>query len=68
VYWPENEIFQPHTHWGGEEIVVLAGRFVDEYGDYPQGSWIRNPHLSKHFPRVEEATLILVKVGHLSAD
>lgn len=65
VHWPENEIFQPHTHWGGEEIVVISGRFIDEHGEYPAGSWIRSPHMSQHFPRVEEETLILVKVGHL---
>ncbi|MBE9568689.1 MAG: cupin domain-containing protein [Proteobacteria bacterium] len=68
VWWPENEVFQPHTHWGGEEIVVIKGRFIDEHGEYPAGSWIRSPHLSKHFPRVEEETLILVKVGHLTGD
>ena len=65
VYWPANEVFQPHTHWGGEEIVVLQGRFIDEHGEYPAGSWIRSPHMSRHFPRVEEETLIFVKVGHL---
>lgn len=65
VFWPANEVFQPHVHWGGEEIVVLKGEFTDEYGRYPAGSWIRSPHLSEHFPRVEEETLILVKVGHL---
>lgn len=68
VFWPKNETFQPHTHWGGEEIVVISGRFIDEHGEYPAISWIRSPHLSKHFPRVEEETLILVKVGHLSDD
>jgi anti-sigma factor ChrR (cupin superfamily) len=66
VLWPENEVFQPHTHWGGEEILVIKGVFIDEYGEYPEGSWIRSPHMSKHFPRVEEETLILVKVGHLN--
>lgn len=65
VYWPENEIFQPHIHPGGEEILVLKGEFCDEYGKYPKHSWIRNPHLSKHHPFVEKETLILVKVGHL---
>jgi len=65
VWWPKDEVFQPHTHWGGEEIVVISGRFIDEYGEYPKGSWVRSPHMSKHFPRVEEETLILVKVGHL---
>lgn len=67
VFWPENEIFQPHTHFGGEEIVVISGRFIDEHGDYPAGSWIRSPHMSQHYPRVEEETLIYVKVGHLPA-
>jgi anti-sigma factor ChrR (cupin superfamily) len=67
VYWPENEKFQPHQHWGGEEILVIFGEFIDEYGRYPAGSWIRSPHLSKHNPRVEEETLILVKTGHLQS-
>ena len=67
VWWPENEIFQPHSHFGGEEIVVLQGKFIDEHGEYPAGSWIRSPHMSKHFPYVKEETLILVKVGHLNA-
>jgi len=66
VFWPQDEVFQTHTHWGGEEIVVIRGRFIDEHGDYPTGSWIRSPHKSTHFPRVEEETLILVKVGHLT--
>jgi len=65
VFWPKNEVFQAHTHWGGEEIVVIKGTFIDEFGSYPSGSWIRSPHMSKHFPHVEEETLILVKVGHL---
>ncbi len=66
VHWPKNEVFQAHTHWGGEEIVVISGKFIDEFGEDPAGSWIRSPHMSKHFPRVEEETLILVKVGHLN--
>lgn len=65
VYWPENEVFQQHSHFGGEEIVVLAGEFIDEHGGYPAGSWIRSPHMSVHFPYVKQATLILVKVGHV---
>ena len=65
VFWPANEVFQRHAHWGGEEVVVLKGEFIDEFGQYPEGSWIRSPHLSEHFPRVKEETLILVKVGHL---
>jgi len=65
VWWPENEVFQRHTHFGGEEVVVIKGMFLDEHGEYPTGSWVRSPHMSKHFPYVKEETLILVKVGHL---
>src|SRR5690554_7279298 len=65
VKWPANEIFQPHRHFGGEEIFVLSGEFCDEYGRYPEGTWIRSPHLSQHHPFVEQETVIWVKTGHL---
>jgi anti-sigma factor ChrR (cupin superfamily) len=65
VYWPPNEKFQQHRHPGGEEILVISGEFIDEHGRYPSGTWIRSPHLSEHFPYVEEETLIMVKTGHL---
>jgi len=65
VYWPAGERFLPHKHWGGEEIFVLSGEFIDEHGRYPKGTWVRSPHLSEHFPFVEKDTVILVKTGHL---
>ena len=65
VKWPANEHFQPHTHFGGEEIFVLSGTFKDEYGSYPTNSWLRSPHMSRHHPFVDEPTVIWVKVGHL---
>jgi anti-sigma factor ChrR (cupin superfamily) len=65
VRWPAGEHFQAHTHFGGEEIYVISGELKDEHGSYPQGTWIRSPHLSKHHPFAEEDTLIWVKVGHL---
>lgn len=65
VKWPAGEKFQPHTHLGGEEIFVISGEFIDEHGRYPAGCWIRSPHMSQHFPFVEQETVILVKVGHL---
>lgn len=65
VKWPAGERFQPHRHFGGEEIFVLSGEFRDEFGRYPVGSWLRSPHMSKHQPFVDEDTLIWVKVGHL---
>lgn len=65
VKWPKGERFQPHRHFGGEEILVLAGTFCDEFGTYPQGTWLRSPHMSEHFPFVEQDTIIWVKTGHL---
>lgn len=65
VHWPAGERFQPHVHMGGEEIYVIRGEFIDEQGRYPAGTWIRNPHLSRHNPYVEQETLIWVKTGHL---
>lgn len=66
VKWPPGEVFQPHTHFGGEEIFVLSGTFKDEHGSYPTGTWIRSPHGSSHHPYVEEETIIWVKTGHLA--
>lgn len=68
VKWPANERFQPHRHFGGEEILVLSGIFCDEYGEYPTGTWLRSPHMSQHFPFVKEETIIWVKTGHLPVE
>lgn len=65
VKWPKGERFELHRHFGGEEIFVIKGEFIDEHGRYPQGSWVRSTHLSEHSPYVEQETIILVKVGHL---
>lgn len=67
VKWDPHTVFEPHQHWSGEEIFVLEGSFHDEHGSYPQGSWIRSPHLSKHHPFTkEDGATILVKIGHLT--
>jgi anti-sigma factor ChrR (cupin superfamily) len=68
VRWPAGERFQPHTHFGGEEIYVISGELQDEHGTYPEGTWIRSPHMSQHLPFAETETLIWVKVGHLPVE
>lgn len=65
VKWPKGEKFQPHHHFGGEEILVLSGELNDEFGNYPKHTWLRNPHMSEHFPFVIQETVIWVKTGHL---
>ena len=65
VRWAPQTFFNPHRHYGGEEIYVVEGVFSDEHGNYPRGSWIRSPHLSQHQPYSVQGCLILVKTGHL---
>jgi len=65
VRWQPETYFQPHAHFGGEEILVLSGVFEDEYGRYPAGTWIRSPHMSRHQPFSRTGCTIFVKTGHL---
>jgi len=65
VRWAPQTYFNPHRHFGGEEIYVIEGVFEDEHGRYPQGSWLRSPHMSAHKPFSVEGCTILVKTGHL---
>lgn len=67
VRWAPGTVFDAHTHYGGEEILVLEGTFEDEHGAYPAGTWIRSPSMSRHRPFSREGCTIYVKVGHLSA-
>ena len=66
VKWAAGTKFQHHSHFGGEEIFVLDGVFEDEFGSYPQGTWIRNPSGSRHAPFTRSGCLIYVKTGHLN--
>ena len=54
--------FSSHVHTGGEEFIVLDGVFQDEHGDFPAGSYIRNPPQSKHTPGSEPGCTIMVKL------
>ena len=68
VRWAPQTYFNPHRHFGGEEIFVVSGVFEDEHGRYPEGSWIRSPHMSLHQPFSQEGCTIFVKTGHLHND
>ena len=54
--------FSPHDHPLGEEILVLEGVFSDETGDYPAGTYFRNPEGFRHAPFSEEGCKLLVKL------
>ena len=54
--------FSEHTHSGGEEFLVLDGVFSDEHGDFPVGSYIRNPPTTAHTPGSKPGCTIFVKL------
>ena len=68
IRWAPNTPFKEHNHQGGEEVLVIEGRFCDEFGDYPAGTWVRYPDQSRHnaFTR-DEGALLFLKTGHLPA-
>ncbi|RUO38468.1 cupin [Aliidiomarina shirensis] len=59
--------YTAHTHGGGEEIFVLDGVFSDEHGDYPAGTYIRNPPGSSHTPFSKDGCTILVKLWQFAS-
>ncbi|AFY73423.1 anti-sigma factor [Synechococcus sp. PCC 7502] len=68
VRYAPNSHFSAHTHGGGEEFFVLEGTFSDEYGDYPAGTYVRNPVGSTHTPFSKEGCTILVKLWQMEPD
>ncbi len=59
--------YHPHQHGGGEEILVLSGIFSDEHGDYPAGTYLRNPPGSSHTPYSAQGCVLLVKLWQFHA-
>lgn len=62
VRFAPGSAFAPHTHDGGEEYIVLEGVFQDEAGDFPVGTYVRNPPTSRHTPSSEPGATIFVKL------
>lgn len=54
--------FPSHQHPYGEEIFVLEGTFSDEHGDYPAGTYLRNPAGTSHAPFSEQGCTLFVKL------
>ncbi|HEX4118253.1 MAG TPA: cupin domain-containing protein [Rhizomicrobium sp.] len=68
VRYAKDSHFPAHGHPGGEEILVLDGVFQDESGDYPAGSYMRNPPGSGHRPGSEQGCVIFVKLWQFRQD
>ncbi len=64
-YAPETS-FPMHGHPRGEEILVLSGTFSDDSGDYPAGSYLRNPPGSQHAPFSTEGCVLFVKLDQFA--
>lgn len=60
--------FSEHTHTGGEEYIVLDGVFSDEHGDFPAGSYVRNPPTSAHSPHSDDGATIFVKLWQFAPE
>ena len=65
VRYAPHSVFPRHNHALGEEFLVLDGVFSDEHGDYPAGTYVRNPPGSAHAPRTEPGCTILVKLRQM---
>ncbi len=68
VRYAPKSAFSAHTHGGGEEFFVVEGVFQDEHGDYPTGTYVRNPPTSSHTPGSEPGCVILVKLHQFDPD
>ena len=66
-YAPDSR-FPAHVHAGGEEFVVLDGVFQDESGDFPAGTYVRNPPTSRHSPASASGCTIMVKLWQFDPD
>ncbi|UWR23317.1 cupin domain-containing protein [Sulfitobacter sp. S190] len=68
VRYAPGSSFSAHTHTGGEEFIVLDGVFQDEHGDYPAGTYVRNPPTSSHTPGAAGGCTIFVKLWQFDSE
>lgn len=68
VRFAPESAFARHTHTGGEEFIVLDGVFQDEHGDFPAGTYVRNPPTSAHTPGSKPGCTIFVKLWQFDPD
>ena len=68
VRYAAGSSFSAHQHGGGEEFLVLEGTFSDEHGEYPAGTYVRNPPGSRHSPFSQEGCTLFVKLRQFAPD
>ncbi len=57
-----------HEHPLSEEFFLPEGVFSDEHGNYPAGTYVRNPDDTQHSPFSKEGCTIIVKLRQFEAD
>ena len=68
VSYAAESSFSAHRHDKGEEFLVMDGVFSDETGDFPKGSYVRNPPGSEHSPHSKDGCEIFVKLRQMHLD
>ena len=59
-----NATIMEHDHPGGEEVLILDGVFIDQFGDGVPGTWLRYPIGLAHAPyTANEGALIYIRDG-----
>ena len=61
--WEAGTAAGPVTYEQGVEFLVLDGRFEDDEGAYPAGTWLRIPPGASHSPRSVQGCELYVKEG-----
>ncbi len=64
VRWQQEGSFKPGLDPQGEEILVLNGTLTDNLGQYPTGTWLREPVAQWHHWQGTAGSLIYYKNGH----
>lgn len=62
VRYDPGSTFSAHDHPKGEEILVVEGIFSDQTGDYPAGTYLRNPLGFRHAPFSKLGCILFVKL------
>ena len=53
VHMPARRIFPEHLHQGPEDVLVLAGGYADEFGDFEAGAFASYAPGTRHRPMTE---------------
>jgi len=67
IRWLADVAFKPGLDPMGEEVLVLHGKLHDAQGEYPAGSWIRNPIAAWQSWGAVAGTVVYYKNGHFAS-